>query len=490
MNPTQGGNDLIYGGLGDDFLHAGAGDDGVSGAEAQAAWYNDRPVGLGFYQGGGYTANFNGVAVDPNSPLGYDPATRKLAAYDANNPLTKVNGFFLNFDAVNGATKIDDGNDVLFGDDGNDWLVGGTDNDRLFGGTGDDHINADDNHDTNGGLNNAPDVAAFADRDFVYGGDGLDVMIANTGGDRLFDWGGEFNSYVVPFAAFGAPTVNRAPSPQIQAFLLALGQESGSRRDTQGGPEDDRGTALPLNGGGSGGSGSGNGGDVTVGQVYVAADPSNPTANALFVGGTLGDDTIVIQAGTTAASISVTINGIARGQFLVANGGVLIGRIIVYGNAGNDTITVNANVGAIATVIYGGDGNDTLSGGAGSAFIDGGAGNDAITAAGNRDILIGGSGQDTLTAGHDDDILIGGVYLFSEDLDAVYGLMRAWSSSASYSARIADIRAGGTDGLYALTTSTVTDDGAVDRLGGSQGQDWFWSYLFDQDDEHGNEANQ
>jgi hypothetical protein len=41
--------------------------------------------------------------------------------------------------------------------------------------------------------------------DFTYGGDGLDVLIANTGYDYMFDWGGELNSFIVPFARFGAP---------------------------------------------------------------------------------------------------------------------------------------------------------------------------------------------------------------------------------------------------------------------------------------------
>src|SRR5262249_16157544 len=168
-------NDVIYGGLGDDFLHGGAGDDAISGAEAQAAFYNANPV------------------TDTN-PLHYDPVTRKLAAYDANNPLKKITGFFLNFDAVDaGGTKINDGKDRLFGDLGNDWLVGGTLNDRLFGGLGDDLLNADDNLDTAGGMNNQTDPTLFADRDFAYGGGGLDVLIGNTGGDRLFDWSGEFN---------------------------------------------------------------------------------------------------------------------------------------------------------------------------------------------------------------------------------------------------------------------------------------------------------
>jgi hypothetical protein len=62
----------------------------------------------------------------------------------------------------------------------------------------------------------------------VFGGGGLDVMIANTGGDRLFDWGGEFNSYIVPFSPFGAPTVLRSPSPSIMQFLRDLGFSSAS----------------------------------------------------------------------------------------------------------------------------------------------------------------------------------------------------------------------------------------------------------------------
>ena len=72
------------------------------------------------------------------------------------------------------------------------------------------------------------DAPLFADHDFAYGGDGLDVLIANSGGDRLFDWSGEFNSFIVPFSAFGDPTVVRQPSPQIYQFLLDLSRASGA----------------------------------------------------------------------------------------------------------------------------------------------------------------------------------------------------------------------------------------------------------------------
>jgi Ca2+-binding RTX toxin-like protein len=206
----QGGNDIMYGGLGNDWMHAGAGDDGMSGAEALATFYNQDPV-----------INF--------TPLPYDPLTRKISFYDAENPRIKITGFFLNFEATDGnGTKINDGKDRMFGDDGHDWIVGGTQNDRHFGGLGDDVINADDNHDSQGGLNNEPDVPEFADADFSFGGAGLDVLIFNTGGDRSFDWIGEFNSYIAPYAPFGNPEVDRLISPHCVKFLMNLGEAAGA----------------------------------------------------------------------------------------------------------------------------------------------------------------------------------------------------------------------------------------------------------------------
>jgi hypothetical protein len=353
-------------------------------------------------------------------------------------------------------------------------------------------------------------------------------MIANTGGDRMFDWGGEFNTYLVPFSPFGNPTVVRSPNPQIQQFLLDLGRESGadrsltepdgelglfthsdpqwqanhggprdpqpgntsgSKRDTQGGPEDDRNTFLPLNGvgggGGGSGSGSGNGSNVILDAVYVAANPSDPTALALFVGGTNGNDTIVLQAGSTAGTVQVVINSVNRGQFALTG----ISRYLIWGNDGDDTITVSTSLPAIEAVIYGGEGNDTLTGGAGSTLIDGGAGNDRLTGQGARNVLIGGFGSDILNSGSGDDILIGGIWLFSEDLDAVAAMKAVWTSSATYDQRVSSLRTGGPDGLYAINDTTVSDDGVADTLNGTQGQDWFWAYLLDTDDKKGNEDN-
>jgi Ca2+-binding RTX toxin-like protein len=507
----QGGNDTIYGGLGDDFLHGGAGDDSISGAEAQAAFYNDAPV-----------TNTN--------PLGYDPVTRKLAAYDATNPFARIAGFPLNFDAVDGqGNKINDGKDRLFGDEGNDWLVGGTQNDRLFGGMGDDLLNADDNLDTNGGANDQPDAPVFADRDFAFGGGGLDVLIANTGGDRLFDWTGEFNSYLVPFSPFGEPTINRDPSPHVVDFLRGLGQESGTdqalsepsgelglvtqqdpqfgdqhggprdpqpghthaSRDTRGGPEDDRNTALPLAGtAATAAPSTSSGADAVLNQVFVGQDPADTGQLVLFVGGTKASDTIDVRAGSTSNKVRVIINGVDRGEFDRTSSAGTIGKVIVYANDGNDTVTINSNLGTgLKAILYGDAGDDTLTGGAGANFMDGGDGNDHLFGNSGRDILVGGDGADTLSGDQESDILIGSSYSDSEDLAAVDAVMSAWGTSETDTVRIAKLKAGvGAGNLYALNSSTVLADAFADVLNGGQQQDWFWTFASDTTDRKGTET--
>jgi Ca2+-binding RTX toxin-like protein len=519
---SQGGNDVIYGGLGDDFLHGGAGDDAISGAEAQALFYNELPV-----------TNTN--------PLGYDPVTRKLAAYDANNPLARIPNFLLNFDAVDSSgNKIEDGKDHIFGDDGNDWLVGGTGDDRLFGGVGDDLMNLDDNLDTNGGLNNQPDSPLFADRDFAYGGDGLDVLIANTGGDRMFDWVGEFNSFIVPFSPFGEPTVNRTHNIHTDQFIRDLGREAGAdpsrpgpngelglflpsdpqwqantgsprdpqagntqfKRDTQGAPEDDRGTALPLAATLTAFAAptptaaidvTVNSTDVTVNQIWLTTDPDDDAHTALFVGGSNGDDVIQIQRGSTATKVRVVINGVIKGEYDATN----LGRIIVYGNSGNDNISVNANVGPITALLYGGDGNDTLTGGAGFNLLDGGAGNDSLTGGESNDMLFGGGGSDLVNGGNGDDALVAGTFVNSGDLTTAAAIMAAWcKSSLNYAARISALNsgvnlggiAGMSDSYYRLNASVILDDGVKDTLNGQAGQDWFLASTLDLTDQKGNET--
>ncbi|HEU4644080.1 MAG TPA: matrixin family metalloprotease, partial [Burkholderiales bacterium] len=213
-------DDIIYGGLGNDFLHGGSGDDAMSGAEALALFY-DRPGNLGNVLG------FERFRADEFAAYDeFDPMRKVfLTADGAPDPTMTGTPFLLNFEAAD-----DDGADMIFGDLGNDWIVGGTGRDWMFGGFGADLLNADDDHGTNGGENDQPDGPQSSYEDFAYGGAGRDVLIANTGGDRLIDWAGEFNSYLVPFSPFGMSTISRMISPALQEFLYDLSYGAGADR--------------------------------------------------------------------------------------------------------------------------------------------------------------------------------------------------------------------------------------------------------------------
>ena len=243
-------NDVIFGGWGDDFIHGGAGNDALSGAEARvgtvAATYDGRwPPPASSRTGWDLPYNDGRPArlrlrqrrlrplrrVRPAPP---DHAQRRRHAEQGRRPDPPVvpqQRPRRRAACTRGHRPCTtDGDDVIFGDLGNDWLVGGTGRDTLWGGWGNDLLNADDKLDTNGGLNDTTDThTSYEDR--VVGGAGLDVLVGNTGGDRLIDWVGEFNSYIVPFAPFGAATVSRQVPPRSLPVPLRPVQGPGRRPD-------------------------------------------------------------------------------------------------------------------------------------------------------------------------------------------------------------------------------------------------------------------
>src|SRR2546426_2674374 len=183
--------------------------------------------------------------VNPGNVLGYSPTTTKFDLYDANDALRKIlltatgtlsktgtgSEWLLNFNDAEGSldtfwiagqTKYPgvntDGDDHIFGDLGNDWLVGGTGRDVMYSGWGDDLLNADDKLTSNGGLNNVTDTNPSYE-DLAFGGAGRDVLIANTNGDRLIDWVGEFNTMLTPYAQFGVASVSRSLHTGLADYL-------------------------------------------------------------------------------------------------------------------------------------------------------------------------------------------------------------------------------------------------------------------------------
>src|SRR5437763_1572247 len=97
-----------------------------------------------------------------------------------------------------------------------------------------------------------------------------------------------------------------------------------------------------------------------------------PGTGILAVFGDAQDNTIVVSR-NAAGQILVNSGAVAiqGGAATVANTSL----IEVFGQAGNDTISLNEANGALpAPFLFGGDGNDTLTGGSGNDLLHGQAG--------------------------------------------------------------------------------------------------------------------
>jgi Ca2+-binding RTX toxin-like protein len=295
-------DDIIFGGLGTDWLHGGSGDDAISGAEALAdayvPVYDAAGTPIAVLDLGYSAVDLPAAAIVPGDPLtvlnpgdvlAFNPTdvltdhtnnrdrAGEFALYNEYDPrrtilltptgvlYTGTEGvnyfqFLLNFEETEGVVRPagtvpkatgqetesypavnDDGKDSIFGDLGNDWLVGGTGRDNLYGGWGNDLLNADDDHDGHldvNELNDFTDTHPYYE-DRAYGGAGRDVLIGNTGGDRLIDWVGEYNSYLVPYAPFGQASVSRTLQPFLPDFLYALSAGDGADPTRENGLDDD-----------------------------------------------------------------------------------------------------------------------------------------------------------------------------------------------------------------------------------------------------------
>jgi Ca2+-binding RTX toxin-like protein len=114
----------------------------------------------------------------------------------------------------------------------------------------------------------------------------------------------------------------------------------------------------------------------------------------------------------------VTLSRDAAGKILVNGGAVPVvggtptvantSLIQVFGQGGNDTITLNEANGALPKAnLFGGAGNDVLTGGSGGDMLFGQADNDTLHGKGGADFLFGGAGNDVLTGGDADDQVFG-----------------------------------------------------------------------------------
>jgi PKD repeat protein len=215
--------------------------------------------------------------------------------------------------------------------------------------------------------------------------------------------------------------------------------------------------------------------------------------NTLAVGGTPGNDTILLTPSDTKGNIKVMLGTTLVGKFHPTD------HIFIYGQAGNDTIKLKGTAfkGILYTItvpafLFAGDGTDTLNvaGSSANNVLIGGAGSDKLIGGLGRDLLIGGGGVDQLTAGSGDDILIGGSTSYDLEaagmtgdakLAALTAIMAEWGrTDADYLTRVNHLNGslgGGLNGSSFLNATTVHGDGAADTLIGSTSAsalDWFF----------------
>jgi Ca2+-binding RTX toxin-like protein len=149
------------------------------------------------------------------------------------------------------------------------------------------------------------------------------------------------------------------------------------------------------------------------GEHADSADFSIQAVTGVF---TPGSGTLSVFGDALNNTIDVSRN--AAGQILINGGAVPVSGgtpsvantalIQVFGQGGNDIITLNEAQGALPRAnLFGGAGNDTITGGAGNDMLFGQSGKDTLLGKGGFDSLFGGSEDDILIGGDADDQMFG-----------------------------------------------------------------------------------
>jgi hypothetical protein len=371
----------------------------------------------------------------------------------------------------------------------------------------------------------------------VIGGEGVDTLIGPNGGNHWF-LKGTNGGTLTPVLSFAEETFadveNLQGGPAGDAFIFGLGSVTGTVDGGGGsgildyttvfGPvtvDLQNGTASFVGGGFSNitrviGSASGNdaliGRNVSTVWTLTALNAGQINGSALqsalsfsgfenLAGGTASDTFQFTDAG----GVSGTLSGGGKG--VVLPGGTSVDTLDYSLRTTGVVVDLTRGLipgvgkavgfeGVIGTpkddLLRGDAGNNILQGGGGFDILIGEDGNDELIASGaGRSILIGGRGRDLLVGGgvpsdplnpklnnSGSDLLIGGLTDFDDNDLALTAIMNEWRrSDLTYAQRVQDLRTGvpvGAGVVAQLTTTTVHDDGAVDKMTGQGGDDWFW----------------
>jgi len=334
-----------------------------------------------------FSANNNGTVV-----LGLGGADTIQAGNGAN----LIYGGAGVTDPTDGGDQITTGtgNDTIYGNGGNDLIASGGGTDIVFGGIGNDTI-------TTGALTG--NVSVYGGGSFTDTVDGADLITVASNAGNLFLTGNAGNDTIVLTASTGSASIYGG----IGADTITASASAGNNL---------------IAGGSSTGS-------TDVDTIVFNA---SGTANVTVFGGVGITDTV-------DGADSITVNGLAAGStaFVYGNAGNdtisvgTAGTASIYGGVGTDSITLQAGAASGRVQVFAGaadgTGADTVDGSLfqGNATIYGGNGlNDSVDGADRlvggfgNDVIYGNGGNDTILSGNGNDQLSGGV---GNDLFAING---------------------------------------------------------------------
>jgi hypothetical protein len=208
----------------------------------------------------------------------------------------------------------------------------------------------------------------------------------------------------------------------------------------------------------------------------VAGIAFDLTSGTLQIFGTECRDEIeVFKVSTSQLSVVYELGGVTMPTQTFNSADV--NQIHMYLAGGDDYGFVSQSL-TKPTTMFGGDGKDTLIGGNGHDRLLGGNGCDLLIGRHGYDLLVGGEGVDLMIGESGSDILITGTTSFDNDLAALDEIMAEWTSSRSYSQRVANVTGSETATVVlenTLNGDTVFDDGVTDFLSGGGDKDLFFA---------------
>jgi Ca2+-binding RTX toxin-like protein len=399
-----GGSDTITGGGGNDSLDGGAGDDTY---EFSDGWGSDllvEPAG-----GGSDTIRFSAATANLTFALGSitvsdgagnaltygDSDVEQLVGGSGNDRFAFSNGAVL----AGGAGTIDGGagSDSL---DYSAYTTALTVNLATATATGTASVSNVENV-TGGSASDT--LTGDATANHLAGGDGDDTLTGDTGGDTLDGGAGSDLVAETRDADFTVTDISLDIGLEATDRLVAV-----ERVNLAGGTSANRVDARAFTGAATLRGAAGN--DTLLGGPGNDSFRGGPDDDLIDLGlGTNFD----VQGGPGIDTVSGSGTDADESLSIVLLAGTDLERAELFGNGGNDALSIAAPAG-VAVLIDGGPGDDslnargagssaTLMGLAGNDTLVGGMGDDLLNGGDDADSLDGATGQDTMNGGLGDD---------------------------------------------------------------------------------------